>query len=94
MDSTTLPIPADAGLIREAVAVASLYKALHQLSDARRRQGKRYELALILCLLVASETGWGNEFERSDRMDPTSCWVSGRAVQPAPKDDAVPDDVL
>ena len=51
MDYTTLPIPPDAGLIPEAVAVASLYEALHQLSDARRGQGKRYELALILCLL-------------------------------------------
>ena len=55
MDSTPLPIPPDAGLIPEAVAVASLYEALHQLSDARRGQGKRYELALILCLLVLAK---------------------------------------
>ena len=55
MDYTTLPIPPDAGLIPEAVAVASLYEALHQLSDARRGQGKRYELALILCLLVLAK---------------------------------------
>jgi hypothetical protein len=55
MDYTTLPIPPDAGLIPESVAVASLYEALHQLSDARRGQGKRYELALILCLLVLAK---------------------------------------
>jgi predicted transposase YbfD/YdcC len=35
--------------------VASLYKALRQLTDARRGQGKRYELALILCLLVLAK---------------------------------------
>jgi predicted transposase YbfD/YdcC len=55
MDYTTLPIPPDAGLIPESVAVASLYEALHQLSDARRGQGKRYELALMLCLLVLAK---------------------------------------
>ena len=55
MDYTTLPIPPDAGLIPGSVAVASLYEALHQLSDPRRGQGKRYELALILCLLVLAK---------------------------------------
>src|SRR4249919_732350 len=52
MDSTTLSIPTDVGMVAEPSAVASLYEALHQLSDPRRGQGKRYELALILCLLV------------------------------------------
>jgi hypothetical protein len=55
MDDTTLPIPPDAGMGPDPVAVASLYEALHQLSDARRGQGKRYELALILCLLVLAK---------------------------------------
>ena len=55
MDYTTLPIPADEGKNLEPVAVASLYEALHQLSDPRRGQGKRYELALILCLLVLAK---------------------------------------
>ena len=55
MDYTTLPLPPDAGLIPEAVVVTSLYETLQQLSDARRSQGKRYELALILCLLVLAK---------------------------------------
>jgi predicted transposase YbfD/YdcC len=55
MDYTTLSIPTDEGKRLEPVAVASLYQALHQLSDARRSQGKRYELALILCLLVLAK---------------------------------------
>ena len=55
MDYTTLPIANDEGKILEPDAVASLYKALQQLSDARRDQGKRYELALILCLLVLAK---------------------------------------
>ena len=55
MDYTTLPIPADEGRSLDPVAVASLYEAMHQLSDARRGQGKRYELALILCLLILAK---------------------------------------
>jgi hypothetical protein len=55
MDSTTLCIPTDVGLVAEPSTVTSLYEALHQLSDARRGQGKRYELALILCLLVLAK---------------------------------------
>jgi len=52
MDYTTLSIPTGSGMVPEPVAVASLYEALQQLPDPRRGQGKRYELALILCLLV------------------------------------------
>ena len=55
MDYTTLAIPSNEGKSLEPVAIASLYKALQQLSDARRDQGKRYELALILCLLVLAK---------------------------------------
>ena len=55
MDYTTLPIAPAAGMVPEAVVVASLYEALHQLSDPRRGQGKRYELALLLCLLVLAK---------------------------------------
>ena len=54
MDYTTLPIPPEAGMVPEAV-VTSLYETLQQLSDARRGQGKRYELALILCLLLLAK---------------------------------------
>lgn len=52
MDYTTWNIPSDSGMVLEPGAVTSLYEALRKLSDPRRRQGKRYELALILCLLV------------------------------------------
>jgi hypothetical protein len=55
MDYTTLPIPSHAEMVPEAVVVTSLYETLQQLSDARRGQGKRYELALILCLLVLAK---------------------------------------
>lgn len=55
MDYTTLSIPTDSGMVPEPGAVASLYEALQQLSDPRRGQGKRYELALILCLLVLAK---------------------------------------
>ncbi len=55
MDYTTLPVPTDEGKLLEPSAVASLYEALQQLSDARRAQGKRYELALILCLLILAK---------------------------------------
>ena len=55
MDYTTLPIAPAAGMVPEAVAVASLYEALQPLSDPRRGQGKRYELALVLCLLILAK---------------------------------------
>lgn len=55
MDYTTLAIAIDEGKSLEPVAVASLYKALQQLSDPRRGQGKRYELALIVCLLILAK---------------------------------------
>jgi hypothetical protein len=35
--------------------VTSLYETLQQLSDPRRGQGKRYELALLLCLLLLAK---------------------------------------
>ena len=43
MDSTTLAIPSDVGMVPEPMVVTSLYETLQQLSDARRGQGKRYE---------------------------------------------------
>ena len=55
MDYTTLSVPSDEGKTLEPIVVASLYEALRQLSDTRRGQGKRYELALILCLLVLAK---------------------------------------
>ncbi len=55
MDYTTFPIPSDEGKRLEPDAVASLYEAFQQLTDARRDQGKRYQLALILCLLVLAK---------------------------------------
>jgi len=55
MDYTTWSIPSDSGMVPEAGAVTSLYEALRKLPDPRRRPGKRYELALILCLLVLAK---------------------------------------
>ncbi len=55
MDYTTLAVPTETGMAPEPSMVASLYEALHQLSDARRGQDKRYELALVLCLLVLAK---------------------------------------
>ncbi len=55
MDSPTLSLPLDEGNDLEPDAVASLYKAFQQLADARRDQGKRYSLALLLCLLILAK---------------------------------------
>lgn len=53
MDYTTFTIPSVSGATPETVA--SLYEALQKLSDPRRDQGKRYSLALILCLVVLAK---------------------------------------
>ena len=52
MDSTPWNIPSASGMVLEPGAETSRYEALRKLSDPRRRQGKRYDWALILCLLV------------------------------------------
>lgn len=55
MDYTTLTLKARPGTAPETVQVVSLYSALQELADPRRAQGKRYELAVILCLLVLAK---------------------------------------
>ena len=55
MDYTTLLLPSDANIVPETVIMTSLYETFQQFADARRGQGKRYELALILCLLVLAK---------------------------------------
>jgi predicted transposase YbfD/YdcC len=42
-------------MVPEPVVMTSLYETFQQLSDVRRGQGKRYELALILCLLILAK---------------------------------------
>lgn len=58
MDYTTLVLPTVQ--VRETdltqrVAVMSLYETLQELPDKRRKQGRRYELALLVCLLVLAK---------------------------------------
>jgi len=55
MDYTPFSLPGDVGKKLDPNVVARLYEAFHQLTDARGGQGKRYELALILCLLVLAK---------------------------------------
>jgi predicted transposase YbfD/YdcC len=55
MDYTTLTVKRPSAMNEESLPVTSLYEALQELPDPRRAQGKRYELALILCLLVLAK---------------------------------------
>ena len=58
MDYTTLTLPPVAmseGKMEDLNPLHSLYVALQDLPDPRRGQGKRYELALVLCLLVLAK---------------------------------------
>jgi hypothetical protein len=58
MDYTTLPPPlisVKETVQSDLVAGRSLYEALQRLPDPRRGQGKRYELALVLCLLLLAK---------------------------------------
>lgn len=67
MDYTTWTLPTQAVMETEKMPEVSLYEALQQLRDARRGQGKRDSLALILCLLVlakmAGQTSLGGATE-------------------------------
>ena len=58
MDYTTLtapPLKRSQASQGELAAGNSLYEALSSLPDPRRGQGKRYELALLLCLLLLAK---------------------------------------
>ena len=57
MDYTTLNVKkaSTPNLNEETLPLTSLYKALQELPDPRRDQGKRYDLAVILCLLVLAK---------------------------------------
>lgn len=55
MDDTTWTLPTQAPMGTEDQVVISLYEAFQGLTDPRRGQGKRYQLALILSLLVLAK---------------------------------------
>jgi DDE_Tnp_1-associated len=58
MDYTTLapaPIALDTQRQEALVPLSSLYEALQLMPDPRRGQGKRYPLALLLCLLLLAK---------------------------------------
>ncbi len=55
MDYTTLPLPRRPMTDPETVPVVSLYEAVQKIPDSRRAQGKRYELALMVCLVVLAK---------------------------------------
>src|SRR5947209_20158419 len=55
MDYTTLRPPSRPVADPDTLPLVSLYQALQQLPDPRRGQGKRYSLALILCLIILAK---------------------------------------
>ncbi|GER91376.1 ISAs1 family transposase [Dictyobacter vulcani] len=55
MDYTTLAVKRASVTNEESLLLLSLYEAFQALPDPRRAQGRRYELALILCLLVLAK---------------------------------------
>jgi hypothetical protein len=55
MDYTTLRPPSRPVADPDTLPLVSLYEALQQLPDPRRGQGKRYSLALVLCLLLLAK---------------------------------------
>ena len=55
MDYTILPSKTPLAINEESLPLVSLYEALQELPDARRAQGKRYSLALILCLIILAK---------------------------------------
>ena len=76
MDYTTLTVkkPSNRTLNEENLPVTSLYKALQELPDPRRDQGKRYDLAVILCLLVLAKLAGQTKLSGATQ------WVRHRSV--------------
>lgn len=83
-------------LIREGeeVAAQSLYQSFHRLNDARRGQGKRYQLALVLTLLVLAKLAGQKTLSGATQ------WIRHRAPPVGgtlcfePKGNALSDDLL
>lgn len=55
MDYTTLPTQTHPFTDLESLPVISLYEAFQGITDPRRSQGKRYSLALVLCLMILAK---------------------------------------
>lgn len=55
MDYTTFSTQAHPFTALEDFPVHSLYEALQGVTDPRRAQGKRYSLALVLCLIILAK---------------------------------------
>jgi hypothetical protein len=55
MEHTTFTPGGRAGTEWAAEAATSLYHALQKLPDPRRRQGRRYSLALVLSLVIVAK---------------------------------------
>lgn len=55
MEHTTFSVPVRPGTRLEAEAVTSLYHALQVLPDPRRKQGRRYSIAVLLCLVILAK---------------------------------------
>jgi predicted transposase YbfD/YdcC len=55
MEHTTLTVPGRGETKVEAEAVTSLYHALQALPDSRRKQGRRYPLAVMLALVILAK---------------------------------------
>jgi len=79
MDYTTWALPTQASMVAGDKAARSLYEAFQGLADPRRGQGKRYQLALILSLLVLAKLAGQQTLSRSDRVDSSSTPYLGTA---------------
>lgn len=55
MEHTTFSVPVRPGTHLEAEAVTSLYHALEALPDPRRKQGRRYSMAVLLSLVIVAK---------------------------------------
>jgi len=75
MEHTTFSVPVRRGTRLEAEAVTSLYHALQALPDPRQKQGKRYLLAVLLCLVILAKLAG------AQTMSGVTEWVRHRGPQ-------------
>jgi preprotein translocase subunit SecE len=93
MEHTTFPVSVRAGTEVEAEAVTPPYHALQSLPDPRRKQGKRYSLAVILSLVIVAELAGGQTISGVIEWV-LSSWSEARAVVWATlREPVMPDDL-
>src|SRR5215469_934022 len=82
MDFSTLLQATELHQEREPVMITSLYVAFQGLTDPRKQQGKRYELAVVLTVLVLAKLAGETTLSAATHWVRSTSNLAGRTTSP------------